>query len=261
MPADYVPGDPRRARMVAAAEAAGFGAVELVYEALAAVAIGLPGPQPRPGELLLVCDFGATFVATLVLVGANVDEVVGHQSIVDPGLSGGDALFGQPTGNASPAVEHTIACCHDLLARLKVNSAAISGLIPIGAGARTPGLDLALHRSLGIPIRQVDEPELVVVRGAAAWLARSGPRTIAARTAPGRVVPLAFAIPGGSGTLLRWLVAPQESYGEGTALARIRLAGGAVWELTANGGGVLDRVLVADGATVAAGDWLALARL
>ena len=81
-----------------------------------------------------------------------------------------------------------------------------------------------------------------------------------ARPSPDRMTPLVFTIPGGSAQLLRWLVQPEESYDEGAPLARIRLAGGALWDLTARTRGTLDQVLVAGGAPVSSGEWLALAR-
>jgi hypothetical protein len=163
-----------------------------------------------------------------------------------------------PVSAVTPA--HTIACCHDLLARLGVAARDVAAVLPIGGAARTPGLQAALDRGLGIPTQPVEEPELLVVRGAAHWLSRSGTRVVAAQPTQERVVPLAFTIPGGSAKLLRWLVEPDEPYGEGALLARVRLAGGAVWDLTARNGGVIDQMLVGAGAPVTSGEWLALAR-
>lgn len=72
-------------------------------------------------------------------------------------------------------------------------------------------------------------------------------------------MPLSFTIPGPA-NLLRWLVKPDQPYEQGATLARVRLANGAIRDLTARTRGVLDRVLVADGGPVRTGDWLALAR-
>jgi hypothetical protein len=47
---------------------------------------------------------------------------------------------------------------------------------------------------------------------------------------------------------------------EGTTVARVRLTGGAIWDLTTRTRGVLDEVLVPGGTDVRTGDWLALAR-
>ena len=153
--------------MIAAAEAAGFGAVELLGEAVAAVSAPVPGFRPTVGDLILVYDFGATFEATLIRVGEDFDEVLGHQSIVDPGMPADAAAPGQHPESAPPPVEHTIACCHDLLGRLGVNPRNVRAVLPVGGGFPPPGLAAALDRGLGIPICAVDEPELAVVRGAA----------------------------------------------------------------------------------------------
>jgi hypothetical protein len=83
---------------------------------------------------------------------------------------------------------------------------------------------------------------------------------VVAPVSPHRLVPLSFTIPGGTAQLLRWTVPVRQNYDEGDTLARIRLAGGAVWELTARVPGSLDQVLVGDGAPVSTGEWLALAR-
>ena len=256
VPADCVPGDPRRSRMISAAEAAGFVAVELLAEPIAAVSAPLAGPPLRHGELVLVYDFGATFEATLVRVGDDYHEVLGHQSIVDWG-----GVDGSVSDSITPvALEHSIACCHDLLARLGVAPRAVGTLLPTGACSATPGLNIALERAFGIAVRPIEEPALVVVRGGAHWLAHSGSRLLTGRAPTERVVPLSFRIPGGSATLVRWLVAPHQPYDEGASLARVRLASGALWDLAARSRGALDHVLVADGAAVASDEWLAVAR-
>jgi hypothetical protein len=85
-------------------------------------------------------------------------------------------------------------------------------------------------------------------------------RGVVAVASTDRMVPLTFTIPGGSARLLRWLVAPTQPYQEGHPLARVRLAGGAVWELTARTGGTLEQMLVGDGAQISTGEWLALSR-
>ena len=92
--------------------------------------------------------------------------------------------------------------------------------------------------------------------GAGPWL----PRSVVSVASTEKLVPLAFTIPGGSARLLRWLVAPAQPYDEGHALARIRLAGGAVWDLAARTPGTLEQILVADGSQVTSGEWLALSR-
>jgi molecular chaperone DnaK (HSP70) len=254
IPADWLPGDARRSRLVNAAEGAGFGAVELLWEAVAAVSAPLPGRPLGRGDLALVFDLGATFQATLVRVGDGDHEIVGHASVPDWGDREVDVQ------KVVEVVEYALAGCRELLSRLGIAPGRVDVVLPVGAGSRVPGLDLILERGLGVPVRRVDEPELVVVRGAAHWLTHSGSRAVRAQPSADRMMPLSFTIPGGTAHLLRWLVPTQQPYDEGTSLARIRLAGGAVWELTARTGGTLDQILVDDGSPFSTGEWLAISR-
>jgi molecular chaperone DnaK (HSP70) len=248
IPADYLPGDSRRARMVAAAEAAGFLAVELLVEAVAVVSAPLPGPPFAEADLVLVYDLGADFEATVVRIRPDMHEVIGHARIAE--LTAGPATM----------LEQTFACCLDLLAGLAIAPADLAEVIPIGGGCRTPGIDAAVQRGLDVRVSMVDAPELAVVRGAAHWLPHSSPREVPAEPSAYRMAPLAFTIPGGSARLLRWLVAPAQPYREGSVLARVRLASGAVWDLTARSHGTLEQILIGNGAQVTTGEWLALSR-
>jgi molecular chaperone DnaK (HSP70) len=244
IPASLPAIDPLRSQLVIAGQTAGFTTVELLLEPSGAV--WAPGSPVRVGDVALVYDLGATFAATLVRVGDDLPEVLGHAFIDDV------------PGEAS--IDLTVACCRDLLGRLGAGWGQVAWLLPVGGGARTAGLPAVLEQALGIPVAQVDEPELAVVRGAAAWLPRSGPRSVPARASGLRMVPLVFTIPGGSAQLLRWLVEPQQPYEAGAAVARVRLSGGAVWDLTARTPGTVDEVLVPGGRAVRSGDWLALVR-
>jgi hypothetical protein len=237
-----------RGQLVGAAEAAGFTAVELLVEAAAAV--WAPGSPARIGDLVLVYDLDATFQATLVQVGDDLPEVLGQASIVD---------LPEPA-EASTVAELTMACCRDLLARTAVSRTEVAWVLPVGGGARRAGLGALIERGLGIAVAPIDEPELAVVRGAAVWLPRSGPRSVSARASGRRMVPLVYTIPGGTARLLRWLVEPQQPYEEGATVARVRLPGGAVWDLTARARGILDEVLIPGGREVRSGEWLALVR-
>jgi len=191
----------------------------------------------------------------VIRVGDDPPEIVAHASIVDWPLDDSTA------GDWSSAVlELTMASCRDLLARSALGRHQVDWVMPVGSGARTPGLEAALDRGLGIAVAMLDEPELAVVRGAALWLPRSGPRTVMARPSLDRIVPLAFTIPGGSAQLLRWLVEPGQAYEVGAAVARVRLGSGAVWDLTARTGGTVDEVLVDGGRPISSGVWLALVR-
>jgi hypothetical protein len=248
IPASVGPGDPRRGRLIGAAEAAGFVGVELVLDA--AGALWAPGSPVSVGDLVLVADFSATYEAVLLRVGDDLPELLGQAAIHDWAA---DAGPGTPAG-----LELALARTRDLIAGSERDG--VRWVLPVGPGARIPGLDRMLERGLGLPVAWLEEPELAVVRGAANWLPRSGPRRVMARPAPERMTPLVFTIPGGSAQLLRWLVRPEEPYDEGTPLARVRLAGGALWDLTARARGTLDQVLVDGGSPITSGEWLGLAR-
>ncbi|WFE27013.1 Hsp70 family protein [Solwaraspora sp. WMMD791] len=327
IPASYAPDDPRRAQMIAAAEAAGLGPVELLPEPVAAAFAPVAGPAPVPGELVLVYDLGGgTFDTALVRIDERWHEVLGHAAIDDCGGRDIDALLAerihadgqqwlaplQATAAAdqsapatlrlqmavtdfakrikhqlsdtstvedfllpdtpayrlgraelaqlvAPLLDRTIACCRQLLADLAVPPTSLGSVLLVGGGARMPAVADAVHRAFQRPLRQVEEPELATVQGAARWLPRSGPRVIRASTETTRMVPVSFAIPGGSARLLRWLIVPGQPYPAGTPLARVRLPGGALWDLAAGAPGSLDRLLVPPNAEVASHQWLALA--
>ncbi|GLH97271.1 Hsp70 family protein [Phytohabitans aurantiacus] len=161
---------------------------------------------------------------------------------------------------AAPMLGRTATCCTELLARLGVAVHDVTAALVVGGGSRMPAVADLLQRGLGLPLRRVVDPELATVRGAARWVPVSGPRRVSARTSPEPSVPLSWSIPGGGARLLRWLVTPGQAYLDGVPLARVRLPGGAVWDLTASSPGTLDRLLVPPGTDVSAGDWLALAR-
>ncbi|GFJ78586.1 hypothetical protein Phou_027660 [Phytohabitans houttuyneae] len=326
VPAAYTSADPRRARVIAAAEAAGLETVELLPEPVAAAFAPVAGPPLVPGDLLLVYDLGGgTFDAALLRIGERWHELLGHATLDDCGGREIDALLAArvhaegeawlapllssagPTDpatmrlgmavtdfaqrlkhqlSAAPSVEdfflpnapayrltqadlrtlaapllsRTVTCCTDLLARLGVSPHQVAAVLTVGGGSRMPAVSDLLQQTLRLPLRTTDDPDLAAVRGAAHWLPRSGPRRVPAVTSPEPSIPLSFAIPGGSAQLLRWLVAPGQAYVAGVPLARVRLPGGALWDLTARTPGTLDRLLATPGSEVVAHEWLALAR-
>ena len=256
VPAAYLPDDPRRSRLLGAAETAGLGAADLVPEGVAAAAAPVTGAAFAAGDLVLVYDLGATFAATLVRVGPDRPELLAHGSIVDWGPAdqiGADAQH-------SPVVGHATRCAREVLAGAGVAPGDLAAVLPVGGGCQLPGLDATVERDLGAPVRHAVDRDIAVVAGAAEWLRGTGPRTVPATPTPGRIVPVSFPVPAGGAHLVRWLVRPEQAYGEGTTLARIRLPSGAIWDLIASSGGTLDQILVTDGAPVRTGDWLALAR-
>jgi molecular chaperone DnaK len=323
-PAAYGPGDQRRTWLVAAAEAAGFTAVELLAEPVAIAHAPVVGPGMHPGDLVLVYDLGGgTFDAALVRLGGRVPEILGHasvddcggrdidnllsQRITDAGKEWLDSLVGTATDDgetalrlsmavtefaqqikhqlsdtptvedyllptappyqldqqelatlAAPVLARTVACCRQLLARLDVPVPGVATILLVGGGTRMPAVVDLLAREFGRAMHRVEDPELATVRGAVRWLEHSAPRLVMPLDRAGRAVPLAFTLPGGTARLLRWLVRPGQAYNAGQVLGRVRLTGGALWDLAAAADGSLERVLVQPGGDVATGQWLAV---
>jgi molecular chaperone DnaK (HSP70) len=76
-PADYLPGDERNDRMIAAGKTAGFDVVELLPEPAAAAYSAPAGEEFAPGSVVLVYDWGGgTFDAALVQVLDERTEVL-----------------------------------------------------------------------------------------------------------------------------------------------------------------------------------------
>ncbi len=94
VPASYGPADPRRAWMVAAGEAAGFTAVELLPEPVAAAYAPVAGPGMAAGDLVLVYDLGGgTFDTALVRIGEDTPDVLGHAAVDECGGRDIDTLL------------------------------------------------------------------------------------------------------------------------------------------------------------------------
>jgi hypothetical protein len=250
LPASAAGTDALRRHLVGAAQAAGFTAVELLPGP--ALAVWAPGPPVRMGDLVLVYDCGVGVEATLIRVTDGLPQILGHST-------GADWSAGEP-GDSRPEADLALAAGRELLARLGVAPAHVACAFAVGERARAAALAPMIEQGLGLTVAPIDEPELAVARGVAAWLPRSGPRWVLARGSAQRLMPLAYTIPGGTARLLRWLVEPRQPYGEGTAVARVRLASGAVWDLTVRTSGVLDDILVPAGREVHTGEWLALVR-
>jgi molecular chaperone DnaK (HSP70) len=106
IPEAYGPADARRKLMIEAGEAAGFTAVELISEPVAA-ALAPPAGEPfSPGDLILVYDFGGgTFDAALVRIGDFQFEpdVLGHASLEDCGGRDIDAAVNEWLSKHGPA--------------------------------------------------------------------------------------------------------------------------------------------------------------
>lgn len=319
VPVSYLGGDPRRAWLIAAGEAAGFGAVELLAEPLAAAYAPGSGPALPSGSRLLVYALGASGFSTALieldrhghrtlaqaaidgLGGDTIDALIAKHIRVagrpwlETMLSGAtttattrlelavndlarrvrEALSDDPVAEhsllpntppyrltadefaalAEPLLRRTVDCGALVIAEAGV---AADEILPVGGATRMPLVARLLAETFERPVRRFAEPEYAVVRGAVGWLPRSGPRSIAADTPATRTVPLAFGIPGGTATLVRWLVETGERYDTGRPLGRVRLPGGALWDLVASAPGTVDHFLVGPGTPIAAAEWLAI---
>jgi molecular chaperone DnaK (HSP70) len=162
------------------------------------------------------------------------------------------------TDLAQPPVDRTLECCRALLARLGLRTGDLTALMLVGGSTRMPLVTQTLERELGLPIMRAEDPDLAVVSGVAGWARRTADRHLAPITPPGGQHPLAWSVPDGTALLVRWLVEPGATFPAGAALARVRLADGTVWSLTAGRAGRLDRRLADLGFTVTTGQWLVL---
>jgi WD40 repeat protein len=165
---------------------------------------------------------------------------------------------------ASPTLARTIACCQHLLEATGTPAEKLAGVLLVGGGARMPLVAEILSGRLGVgtdwPGQQLfvpPDPQLAIVRGAAAWAASvSTRRTTAAR--PSTVVqPARWDIPGGAATMVRWLVEPGARFEGGTVLARVRLTDGSLFDLAAEAPGSLLHTHAPPGSAVTDADWLA----
>lgn len=160
---------------------------------------------------------------------------------------------------AAPVLDRAVGCCERLLFRYGAKPGDLAAVVLAGGGARLPAAVPRLAAAFGQPPYLLAQPELTVLYGAVRALLRRGRPSVAPQPLPAGTVPLAFALPDGGGRLVRWLVEPGQRYPAGAVLARVRLPGGALWDLTAAEPGRLDRVLVGPDTEIAAEQWLALA--
>jgi hypothetical protein len=161
-----------------------------------------------------------------------------------------------------PATRWLIASCRAVIARAGLVPADIMAVLMVGGAARLPAVGPVLHNGLGRPVTRPADPELAVLRGAAAWARARAERGVPADPPSWRVEPLSWTIPGGRGRLVRWLVKEGEGYARGAALAQVRIADDQVFDLTAGRtDGVLLEQRVAAGGMVVSGAVAAHARL
>jgi hypothetical protein len=132
-----------------------------------------------------------------------------------------------------PATRWLIASCRAVIARAGIVPGDVAAVLLVGAGAHLPSVGPVLHNGLGRPVTRPADPELGILRGAAAWTKARLSRAVVADPPSWRVEPLSWNVPGGRGRLVRWLVKEGEGYGRGAPLAQIRTADDRVFDLSA----------------------------
>ncbi|MFJ8434645.1 Hsp70 family protein [Kitasatospora sp. NPDC094019] len=159
-----------------------------------------------------------------------------------------------------PLLDRTVECCRRLLADCGVRPRAVDSVLLVGGTTRVPAVRALLADRLGRPLRLVEDPDLAVVHGAAAWAARSADRRLGPLRLPTHTRPLAWGFPAGTAEVVGWAVPAATAYGAGAVLGSLRLPDGSLWELTADEPGTMVRQLVAPGAAVGPGEWLLAVR-
>ncbi|MFE4823244.1 Hsp70 family protein [Streptomyces sp. NPDC056704] len=315
VPAAYRTGDRRNEQMISAGEAAGFTAVELLPEPVAA-ALSTPSGQPfQPGDLVLAYDFGGgTFDSALVHVGSRDHEVVASSALEDCGgydidervaahlcalhedieklynatnrgrlevMDAAQALKHQLSDRPDGAeeikslgvevlltreqfdalvgdlVDRTVECCRALLDSSGYAAEHLNGVFITGGSSRMPLVATALEAAFGSAPRTARDPELAVVRGAAAWASRGESRSCMPLDYVADEEPLRWDFPGGVGTLLDWTVEEGAGFSAGDELARVRLPNGTLVRLRAEHSSVLRARHARPGDRVESGHWLA----
>ncbi|MFC5664505.1 Hsp70 family protein [Kitasatospora misakiensis] len=154
-----------------------------------------------------------------------------------------------------PLIDRTVACCRQLLAAHRVRARDVDAVLLVGGTTRIPLVATLLADRLGRPLRLVEDPDLAVVHGAAAWAARSADRRLLPAATEAGAVPLAWEL-AAPAELTAWHVPPGTGYPAGAALGTLRTPEGALVELAAAAPGRVVRQLRAPGETVGAGEWL-----
>ncbi|MEV6975889.1 Hsp70 family protein [Kitasatospora sp. NPDC093806] len=155
-----------------------------------------------------------------------------------------------------PLLDRTVICCRQLLADCGVRARAVDSVLLVGGTTRIPAVRALLADRLSRPLRLVEDPDLAVVHGAAAWAARSADRRLSPLALPAHNRPLAWGFPAPTAELADWAVPPAVAYPAGATLGSLRLPDGSLWELTADEPGTVVRQLAAPGTAVGPGEWL-----
>ncbi|MFE6748526.1 Hsp70 family protein [Kitasatospora purpeofusca] len=133
----------------------------------------------------------------------------------------------------------------------------LDAVLVTGGTSRSPVVRDLIGEAFGAPVRQPEDPQLAVVRGAAAWAALTAARDLRPVVRRPGTEPLAWDVPGGSAVFLGPVVPEGARYPAGAVLADVRASTGAVHRLRARHPGELVRWHAEPGARFRAGDWLA----
>ncbi|QWB27750.1 MULTISPECIES: Hsp70 family protein [Streptomyces] len=158
----------------------------------------------------------------------------------------------------APLVTRTVACCRDLLDRCGRSADRLAAVLLVGGTTRMPAVRDALEQAFPGLLRGVEDPELAVAQGAAAWAGTATERYSVAGRPAGLSVPLSWELPGGgTGKLLQWYVGPGDDYPADAVFALVRLTDGGLWELRADGRpGRVAQLHSEAGSDISSGDWL-----
>lgn len=160
----------------------------------------------------------------------------------------------------APDLERTLVCCRQLLQQLDRDLDSIDAILMVGGTTRMPVVTETVERALSRPLRFTKDPILAVVRGAASWVrARAGDIHVLPHwPAKAGERPLRWEIPGGSATILRWLVEPGQIFDPETPLVAVRSMDGTIWRLISDDRpAVLSRTQLQSGDLISTGDWAA----
>lgn len=225
--------------LLAAGRAAGFVDVELVPDAVAATLDPASGPDYAPGNVVLVCDLGASWAVALVRVAGDRTAVLAQQTAPDP-----PELDPPEPDRAADADRPELVARLGWVAETCTRLAGEAGIDPTGvvlAGgwAAHRGVADQLQRALPGRLRPTVEPELAVLRGVVRWAAGAGRRRVPAEPPRWRVAPLSWRIPDQDARVVRWLVEEGTPFAAGTTLAQVRTNADRVYDLTATADGAL----------------------
>ncbi len=188
----------------------------------------------------------------------DAQETVEYVGMLDPPVHLRRADLERLIG---PPLDQLADCYRMVLAETGTDPASLAAVLLTGGSARIPAFAAALTAAAGRPVAPMADPQLACVRGGIVWAARAPARQVAALGSLPGVRPLAWRFDGGAARLAQWLVPVGGRFQAGDRVARLRDGDDAIWDLTADQPGEMERHCVGAGAVLASGDYLAVVRL